>query len=210
MTWWHYKNFKFGPDLLLSILFCSMISPCGPRVRESSVSVPVGNGKHQSGHSATVTLWRESRVINSLCALFFQSQWIWYPNATIRRWNTQNSFILPLLWQFKFSQFHRNMRGFGNPEFRCLSPAPMKGSDFIMPSAAKFKCNFVVISVVHSSVKMTGSYFSEFRWDENCCISLHEYKDYLKTHPLPQYAQMINLSSLQSAPQMVLWRRVTQ
>ena len=31
-------------------------SPCGPRIHESSVSVLVGNGKHQSGHWATVTL----------------------------------------------------------------------------------------------------------------------------------------------------------
>ena len=61
-----------------------------------------------------------------------------------------------------------------------------------MHSATKFKCNFVVIDVVHSGIKMTGSYFSEFRWDEKCCNSLHEYKDYSKTHPLPQYAQVIN------------------
>ena len=26
---------------------------------------------------------------------------------------------------------------------------------------------------------------------KNCCISLHKYKYYPKTHPLPQYAQMI-------------------
>ena len=39
----------------------------------------------------------------------------------------------------------------------------MKGSDFSMHSATKFKCNFVVIDVVHSGIKMTGSYFSEFR-----------------------------------------------
>ena len=31
-------------------------SPCGPRVRESSVSLSVGNGKRQSGHLATVIL----------------------------------------------------------------------------------------------------------------------------------------------------------
>ena len=67
-----------------------------------------------------------------------------------------------------------------------------EGSDFSMHSATKFKCNFVVIDVVHSGIKMTGSYFSEFRWDEKCCNSLHEYKDYSNTHPLPQYAQMIN------------------
>ena len=68
----------------------------------------------------------------------------------------------------------------------------MNGSDFSMHSATKFKCNFVVIDVVHSGIKMTGSYFSEFRWDENYCNSLQKYKDYPKTHPLPQYAQMIN------------------
>ena len=85
------------------------------------------------------------------------------------------------------------MRGFGNlDEFCCLSPALMKGSDFSTPSATKFKCNFVVIGVVHSGVKMTGSYFSEFRWDENCCISLYKYKYYPKIHPLPQYAEIIN------------------
>ena len=70
--------------------------------------------------------------------------------------------------------------------------ASMKGSGFSMHSATKFKCNFVVIDVVHSGIKMTGSYFSEFRWDEKCFNSLHKYKDYPKTHPLPQYAQMIN------------------
>ena len=56
------------------------------------------------------------------------------------------------------------MRGIGNPdEFRSLSPAPMKGSDFAVHSATKFKCNFVIIGVVHSGIKMSGSYFSEFR-----------------------------------------------
>ena len=67
-----------------------------------------------------------------------------------------------------------------------------EGSDFSMRSDTKFKCNFVVNDVVHSGIKMTGSYFSEFRWDKKCCYSLHKYKDYPKTHPLPQYAQMIN------------------
>ena len=94
------------------------------------------------------------------------------------------------------------MRGIGNPdEFRSLFPAPMKGSDFSMHSVTKFKCNFAVIGMVHSGIKMTGSYFSEFRWDEKCCNSLHKYKDYPKTHPLPQYAQMKKTSSpLHSAP----------
>ena len=56
------------------------------------------------------------------------------------------------------------MRGIGNPdEFRSLSPAPMKRSDFSMHSVTKFKCNFAVIGMVHSGIKMTGSYFSEFR-----------------------------------------------
>ena len=45
--------------------------------------------------------------------------------------------------------------------------------------------------VIFLCIQMTGSYFSELRWDDNCCNSLHEYKDYPKTHPL-QYAQMIN------------------
>ena len=40
-------------------------------------------------------------------------------------------------------------------EFRCLSPAPMKGSDFSMHSATKFKCNFAVIGMVHLGIKMT-------------------------------------------------------
>ena len=58
--------------------------------------------------------------------------------------------------------------------------------------ATKFKCNFAVIGVVHSGIKMTGRYFIDFIWDENCCNSLNEYKNYPKTHLLPQYAQMIN------------------
>ena len=69
---------------------------------------------------------------------------------------------------------------------------PITVARFWNISATKFKCNFVVIDVVHSGIKMTGSYFSEFRWDEKCCNSLHRYKDYRKTHPLPQYALMIN------------------
>ena len=77
-------------------------------------------------------------------------------------------------------------------QYRLAMGSINEGSDFSMHSATKFKCNFVVIDVVHSGIKMTGSYFSEFRWDEKCCNSLHEYKDYSKTHPLPQYAQMIN------------------
>ena len=76
-------------------------------------------------------------------------------------------------------------------QYRLAMGASMEGSDFSMHSATKFKCNFVVIDVVHSGIKMTGSYFSEFRWNEKCCNSLHEYKDYSKTHPLPQYAQMM-------------------
>ena len=56
------------------------------------------------------------------------------------------------------------MRGIGNPdEFHSSSPAPMKGSDFSMHSATKFKCNLAVIGLVHSGIKMAGSYFSEFR-----------------------------------------------
>ena len=77
-------------------------------------------------------------------------------------------------------------------QYRLAMGSINEGSDFSMHSATKFKCNYVVIDVVHSGIKMTGSYFSEFRWDEKCCNSLHEYKDYSKTHPLPQYAQMIN------------------
>ena len=100
------------------------------------------------------------------------------------------------------------MRSIGNPEeFHCLSPAPMKESDFSMHSVSKFKCNFAVIGVVHSGINMTRTYFREFRWDENCCSSLHKYKDYTKTHPLPQYAHMINFIPI---TQMVLWRRVAQ
>ena len=77
-------------------------------------------------------------------------------------------------------------------QYRLAMGSINEGSDFSMHSATKFKCNFVVIDVVHSGIKMTGSYFSEFRWDEKCCNSLHEYKDYSKTHPLPQYAQMVS------------------
>ena len=77
-------------------------------------------------------------------------------------------------------------------QYRLAMGSINEGSAFSMHSATKFKCNFVVIDVVHSGIKMTGSYFSEFRWDEKCCNSLHEYKDYSKTHPLPQYVQMIN------------------
>ena len=74
-----------------------------------------------------------------------------------------------------------------------------------MHSATKFKCNFAVIGVVHSGIKMTGSYFNEFRLDEKCCNSLHKYKDYPKTHHLPQYAQMIKLHPHYTVlPQMVL------
>ena len=61
-----------------------------------------------------------------------------------------------------------------------------------MHSATKFKCNFAVIGVVHSEIKTTGGYLSKFRGDENCFNSLHKYKDYPKTYPLPQYAQIIN------------------
>ena len=42
--------------VLCQISIRSVPSPCGPRVRESSVSESVGNGNHQSGHSASVTL----------------------------------------------------------------------------------------------------------------------------------------------------------
>ena len=77
-------------------------------------------------------------------------------------------------------------------QYRLAMGSINEGSAFSMHSATKFKCNFVVIDVVHSGIKMTGSYFSECRWDEKCCNSLHEYKDYSKTHPLPQYVQMIN------------------
>ena len=77
-------------------------------------------------------------------------------------------------------------------QYRLAMGSINEGSDFSMHSATKFKCNFVVIDVVHSGIKMTGSCFCEFRWDEKCCYSLHKYKDYLKTHPFPQYAQMIN------------------
>ena len=77
-------------------------------------------------------------------------------------------------------------------QYRLAMGSINEGSAFSMHSATQFKCNFVVIDVVHSGIKMTGSYFSEFRWDEKCCNSLHEYKDYSKTHPLPQYVQMIN------------------
>ena len=37
------------------------------------------------------------------------------------------------------------------------------GGGVSMHSATKFKCNFAVIGVVHSGIKMTGSYFSEFK-----------------------------------------------
>ena len=70
------------------------------------------------------------------------------------------------------------MRGFSKlDEFRCLSPARMKVGDFSMHSDTKYKCNFAVIGVVHSGIKMNERYLSEFRWDENCCNSLHKYKD---------------------------------
>ena len=48
------------------------------------------------GYPSHYTSLRESRVINSLCVLLFRSQWTWHPNAAIRRWNTQNNFILLL------------------------------------------------------------------------------------------------------------------
>ena len=51
----HIKD-SVGPQEPKITIFWVKPSPCGPRVRESSVSVSVGNGKHQSGHSATVTL----------------------------------------------------------------------------------------------------------------------------------------------------------
>ena len=51
------------------------------------------------------------------------------------------------------------MRGIGSPnEYRFLSPAPMKGGDFSMHSATKFKYNFAVIGVVLSGIWMAGSY----------------------------------------------------
>ena len=48
-------------------------------------------------------------------------------------------------------------------QYRLAMGSINEGSDFSMHSATKFKCNFVVIDVVHSGIKMTGSYFSEFR-----------------------------------------------
>ena len=58
------------------------------------------------------------------------------------------------------------MREFGNPdEFRCFSPALMKGSDFSMHPATKFKCNFAVIGVVRWEIQMTGRYFCDIRRD---------------------------------------------
>ena len=85
-------------------------------------------------------------------------------------------------------------------------------------SATKFKCNFAVIDVVHSGIKMSGTEVIDFRWDENCCNSLHRYKDYPKINPLPQYVQMINCIPITKCPppphihthKMVLWRRVAQ
>ena len=53
----HYHRWLFiHLSVSFAILHWSNVSPCGPRVRESSVSVSVGNGKHQRGHSITVTL----------------------------------------------------------------------------------------------------------------------------------------------------------
>ena len=67
--------------------------------------------------------------------------------------------------------------------------------------------NAISLGVVHSGIKMIGRYFSESRLDEKCSNSLHKYKDYSKTHPLPQYAQMIKLDPQYTVlPQMVLWR----
>ena len=89
------------------------------------------------------------------------------------------------------------MQGISNPDkFLCLSPAPMKGSDFCMHSATKLKCKFAEIGVVHSGIKKTGMYFIDFRWDENYCNSLHRYKDYPKTHALLQYAQTMNFIAI--------------
>ena len=54
------------------------------------------------------------------------------------------------------------MQVIGNlDEFRCLAAAPMKGCDFFIQSATKFKCNFAVIGVVHSWIEMIGNYFNE-------------------------------------------------
>ena len=79
-----------------------------------------------------------------------------------------------------------------------------------MHSGTKFECNFAVIGVVHSGITMIGSYFSAFRWDENCCNSLHKYKDYPKTHPLPQYAQIINFILITKCSSKWYWRHVAQ
>ena len=48
-------------------------------------------------------------------------------------------------------------------QYRLAMGSINEGSAFSMHSAIEFKCNFVVIDVVHSGIKMTGSYFSEFR-----------------------------------------------
>ena len=48
-------------------------------------------------------------------------------------------------------------------QYRLAMGSINEGSAFSMHSATKFKCNFVVIDVAHSGIKMTGSYFSEFR-----------------------------------------------
>ena len=46
------------------------------------------------------------------------------------------------------SAISTDMWGISNPdEFRCLSPALMKGSAFSMHSANKFKCSFAVIGM---------------------------------------------------------------
>ena len=70
-------------------------------------------------------------------------------------------------------------------------PYSEEGGEFFMDSVTKFKCNFTVIGVVHLGIKMAGCYFSEFRWDENCCNRLNKYQDFPTTRPFPQYAQMI-------------------
>ena len=72
----------------------------------------------------------------------------------------------------------------------------MKGAGisrkFSMHSVTKFKCNFAVIGVVHSGIKMTGSYFVTLDKMKTVVIP-YKFKGYPKSHALQQYAQMMNL-----------------
>ena len=81
-----YTKFENNPSRgLLVIALTALRAAGGGRLRRKTITSPDPSNTGD---------------VNSLCVLLLRSQWTWYPNAAIRRWNTQNNFMLLLLWQF--------------------------------------------------------------------------------------------------------------